>query len=215
MKNILTIACLLIITGVTAQNTHEASIHFGLANPQDPFSETSGIQAGGAEKGFTFGGEYTILYESNFGIGVKGGVTHNNVDYKEFSEEMSRTVSGDNHNYGYLLPGVMHWINMGPVFLDIKVNLGVVYAVLPEVRISGRQSGSDGDFTFGANPGAAIGYQNKDLKFFFKTGYVAFTGNFVVSRDDSGAVPQNVEQKYRNMEWLVGMAFKIPNPLGA
>ena len=214
MKSILTIAFILIATVLAAQNTHEVSIQFGLANPKEPFNETSGIQAGGAEKGFTFGGEYNILYESNFGIGVKSGFTHNNVDYEEFSEEMSRTVSGDNHNYGYLLPGVMHRINMGPVFMDIKVNLGVVYVVLPELRISGRQSGADGDFTFGANPGAAIGYQTKDLKFFLKTGYVAFTGNFVVSSDDSGAVPQNVEQKYRNMEWLIGLAFKIPNPLG-
>lgn len=109
-------------------------------------------------------------------------------------------------------PGAMYRINMGPVFMDIKVNMGVVYAVLPELRISGRQSGADGDFTFGANPGGAIGFQNNNFKIFLKTGYVSFTGNFVVSSDAQDAVPQNVEQKYRNMEWLVGMAFNISTP---
>lgn len=104
MKNILTVAFILIVTGLAAQDTHEVSIQFGLANPQEPFSETHGIQAGGAEEGFTVGAEYNVHFLSNFGVGLKGGFTHNNVDYDQFSENMSQTVDGDNHNYGYLLP---------------------------------------------------------------------------------------------------------------
>lgn len=212
MKKMLTLAAFLIAAEITAQNTHEVSIQFGLANPQEPFSETTGIYAGGAQDGFTFGAEYNIHYESNFGIGLKGGFTHNKVDYEQFSEEMSRTVDGDNHNYGYLFPGALYRISVGPVFMDIKVNLGVVYAVIPEVRVSGRQVSADGDFTFGTNPGAAIGFQNKNFKIFLKTGYTSFTGNFVVSSDAPDALPQNVEQKYRNMEWLIGMAIHLPDP---